>query len=363
LEGDLRKNGASSKFQLRYLVTLLVACAALPLLIFGCSSIMTYEKEDHLTKNEEFDQQVKIVDAEHPAVPKPADGGDVKKTEPGKFTAAKKTKKKHRKKKAENLVQPAIIPLAPQHHEPELEGDAGFIGRRPEKDPFQVGEKLRYNVTYLGMTAGSLTMELKPFAEVNGRKSYQYEISAQSKSIFSSIYALDDTVVNLIDFASLVPSVFTMHIKESSQLKEARAYFDRSKGIASYWEKKVTKSDGEKEKKLQWEIPDYSQNVFSAIFYMRVFQWDVGVENAFRVADDGQNLIFKAKGIRKEKIKTDAGEFEAIVVKPEIHLRGVAKPMGDIFVWLSNDEHKYVLRMEGKIKIGTLTVELAELHP
>ena len=360
----MRKTRASSKFQLRSLIILLVACTVLPLFIFGCSSILTYDKEDHLKKNEEFDQQVQIVDAEHPAAPKTEDGGDVKKKEAEQQASAAKKKKKHKhKKKVADLVQPVVVPEEPVHHEPDIEGEAGFIGRRPIKDPFQVGEKLRYDVTYLGMTAGSLTMELKPFAEVNGRKSYQYEMSAQSKSIFSSIYALDDKVVNLIDFDSLIPSVFTMHIKESSQLKEARAYFDRSKGLANYWEKKVTKSDGEKEKKLQWEIPDYSQNVFSAIFYMRVFPWDVGVENAFRVADDGQNLIFKAKGIRKEKIKTDAGEFEAIVVKPEIHLRGVAKPMGDIFVWLSNDEHKYVLRMEGKIKIGTLNVELVELHP
>jgi hypothetical protein len=211
------------------------------------------------------------------------------------------------------------------------------------------------------MTAGNLTMETKPYAEVNGKKSYQFQTSIVSRSIFASIYTLDDKSISLLDFESLVPSVFTLHIRESKQLKEARAYFDRSKGLATYWEKKVTAEEGEQEKKLEWEIPDYSQNVFSSFYYLRAFNWDVGTENAFRVADDGKNLIFRAKGIRKEKIKTDAGEFNAIVIKPEVQLRGVAQAMGDIFMWLSDDDRKFLLKFEAKIKIGSLSSEVIEL--
>jgi hypothetical protein len=332
-------------------------------LLLSCSSIMSYDRSEHLKNIDEFDQQVNIVNADHPAVTAPKPAPAPAETEKPVEAKPKKIKKKHKKTKAEDLIQPVVGPVVPTRKQPDLESDVGFVGRRPEKDPFRVGEMLRYDVTYLGMTAGSLILEVKPYAEVNGHKSYEYDMSAQTRSLFSSIYALEDKVINLIDFETLIPSVFTLHVKESSQLKEARALFDRTKGIATYWEKKVTKSDGEKEKKLQWEIPDYSQNVFSAIFYMRTFHWDIGTENAFRVADDGQNLIFKATALRKEKLKTDIGEFNTIVVKPEVHLRGVAKPMGDIFVWLSDDDRKYVLRMEGKIKIGTLNIEVVELKP
>ena len=123
----------------------------------------------------------------------------------------------------------------------------------------------------------------------------------------------------------------------------------------------MTAEEGEKEKRQEWEMLDYSQNVFSCFYYLRTFNWDIGVENAFRVTDDGKNLVFKAKGIRKEKIKTDAGEFNAIVIKPEVQLRGIAQAVGDIYMWLSDDERKFLLKFEAKIKIGSLYSEITEL--
>jgi hypothetical protein len=94
-----------------------------------------------------------------------------------------------------------------------------------------------------------------------------------------------------------------------------------------------------------------------------VFQWEVGKENAFHVADDEKNLIFRAKAVRKEHISTDAGEFDAIVIRPEIELKGKFNPVGDNYIWLSDDDRKYILRIESKIKIGTLVSEVTEIHP
>jgi hypothetical protein len=96
---------------------------------------------------------------------------------------------------------------------------------------------------------------------------------------------------------------------------------------------------------------------------MRIFQWKVGKEHAFRIADDGENIIFRGKAVRAEKIKTEAGEFNALVIKPEIEVKGLFKPMGDIFFWLSDDDRKYLLRVESKIKIGTLVTEAVEINP
>ena len=243
---------------------------------------------------------------------------------------------------------------------PELESDEGFDGRRPVVDPFKVGEKLVHEVTYYGVSAGTLEMENKPYAFVNGRKSYNWRIAIKSSTLFSKFYSVDDDVTVLVDFLDLVPSVFTMHLRETGQLKEARMLFE--KGKATYWEKKVTPKNGEENVKLEWEIPDYSQNLFSGIFYTRVFKWSVGTEHAFRVSDDNENLIFRGKAVKREKITTEVGEFDCIVIKPEIELKGKYKPVGDIFVWLTNDERRYVVRIESKIKIGSLVSQVIQLN-
>ena len=327
----------------------------LSIILVGCANqVLKYDKTEHLKKIDEFDQQV-IILTPGAALPTPSDVKKKSSLAKTKVKANSRTKAKTKKG-----VEPEAVSTK---HEPEIEGEAGFIGRRPIKDPYRVSEKIVYDVSYLGMTAGAMTIETLPFVEVNGRKSYQFKMSAQTRSFFSSIYNLDDYVMNLIDYETLIPSVFTLHVRETKQLREARYLFDRSKGQVTFWEKKVTEKDGEKETKLQWETPDFTQNVFSSLIYTRIFPWEVGGEHAFRVADNGQNLIFHAKAIRKEKIKLDSGEFDAIVLNPQVELRGIAKPMGEIYVWLSDDDRHYILKIEGKIKIGTLVFEAQKIDP
>jgi hypothetical protein len=200
-----------------------------------------------------------------------------------------------------------------------------------------------------------------PFAEVNGRKSYQFRTSIKTSSLFSSFYSVDDYVDAMVDAETLVPSIFSLHVKESKQLREAQMLFDWSKNQATYWEKKVTEKDGEEHKKQQWEILPYSQNVFSMAFYLRVFPWALGKEIKARVADSEKNMIFSAKAIRKEKLSTPVGEFDALVLEPKVELHGKFEQTGDIYIWISDDDRHFILRIESKIKIGTLVSEISEL--
>lgn len=292
---------------------------------------------------------------------KAADARVAKKTPPAtsKTKVPKTAPKSAKTSKAKGGAVSA--PAVPSRRQPELESEVGFEGRRPIKDPFRVGEKVVHQVHYFAVSAGQMTIEVKPFAQVNGKKSYHFGVGAKTSRWYSGIYSVDDKVSVLMDFETLVPSVYQLAVRETGQVKESRMLFQDGK--AMFWERKVTEKHGEEENKKEWDILDYSQNVFSAAFYLRVFDWQVGQENAFRVADDGENLIFRGKAIRRERISTDAGDFNAIVIQPQIELKGKFKPVGDIFIWLSDDDRKFILKIESKIKIGTLVSEVIELKP
>jgi hypothetical protein len=371
----------------RTLLFLIFAC----LLWMACAAkILKYEKAEALKENKEFDQQVHIVETApgdlEPAPPSAGDsspildsasktsddkkgkgksGKSAKANKTGKADAKTDSQKSGQKSDQKEAAAAETSAVSSEHakRQPEIESDEGFAGRRPLKDPFRVGEQVIHSVNYFKMQAGSLNLETRSFAMVNGKKNYQFRTTIKTSSFFSSFYSVDDYVDVLMDFEQLVPSVFTLHVKESAQLKEAQMLFDHQKGIATYWEKKVTDKNGEENKKQQWEILPYAQNVFSAAFYMRVFQWEVGKENAFHVADDEKNLTFRAKAIRKERISTEAGDFNAIVIRPEIELKGKFNPVGDNYIWLSDDDRKYILRIESKIKIGTLVSEVVQIKP
>ena len=351
------------------------------ILMFGCSSkFLKHDNEDQLKKIDEFDKKVKIEMEDEPA-PVPAAAASESKNEPrpvmtegtiavagkpvkGTVNAkadAKPIKVKKEKQKKEFVKADSKKSGKPARRQPELESDLGFDGRRPIKDPFRIGEKVVHAVNYYKVSAGTMTLEVKPFAKVDGKKSYHFEMTAKTSDWYSGIFSVEDKAKILMDYETMVPSVYILNVKESSQLKEARMLFENNK--ATYWEKRVTSKSGVEEKKQAWDLEEYTQSLYSAVFYMRAFQWEVGKEIAFRVADDNDNMIFKGQALRKERLKTKAGEFDAIVVKPQVELKGKFKQAGDIFIWLSDDDRKYILRIEAKIQIGSLVSEITELSP
>lgn len=368
------------------------AVIGLIVLQMGCAAqFVKYEKAEELKQNTEFENSVKIVkpqeveaDAaattESLEAPKAVTTLDPK-SKTTKKSAAKNEIKSDKTTQAKSDVKPAqkfrssknkadkkqAVTSAQSEEkksplrEPELEDAEGFSGRRPLVDPFKVGEEVVHEVSYFKVKAGTLKLKVDPYAIVNNKKAYNFVTEINSSSVFSSFYSVDDRTEALVDFDTLSAITYTLHVKESGQLREGRSFFDYDKHVASYWEKKYTKTKGHEEKKQEWELLPFSQNVFSAIFYMRVFQWKVGKEISFRVSHDNESIVFKGTAVREEVLDTDAGKFNAIVIKPQISVKGAFKPMGDIYVWLSNDERKYILRIESSIKIGTLVSEVVEI--
>ncbi len=340
-------------------------------------------KEEEFKKNVEFDEKVKIKElpdtssdvADIPSGPLFSKDESTKtpdkvaaKTGDDKSKASvakkgKKTKKTKAEKAAEKKAEEAAKTEVPPAAEPEIEDKEGMAGRRPVKDPFRVGEEVIHELHYFKVAAGELRLKVGPFVEVNGRKSYTFTTELESSSMFSSFYSVKDSATTYVDYLQFVPHVFTLTVKESGQIKDAKGLFDIQNNKATYWEKKFTKKNGEEEQRKEWEIPPFSQNVYSAAYYMRLFKWEIGKEYSFRVADAGENIVFKGKAIRKEKLDTEIGEFNAIVIKPEISVKGIFKPIGDIYFWLSDDEHKYILRIESSIKIGTIVSEVIKINP
>ncbi|MBC7742990.1 MAG: DUF3108 domain-containing protein [Bdellovibrionaceae bacterium] len=338
----------------------------------SCSSkFLKYEKAEQLAKNSEFENKVKII--ETPEVASTTPSSDVstasKSTQASipitttttTTTTIKKTTKRSNTKKAAAAELAAAIPTERQ---PTLEDNEGFSNvRRPLADPFRVGERVVHSVSYFTAHAGTLTFSVKPYVQVNGRRSYNFVTDIQSSQLFSSFYSAEDRVETYVDYEDLVPHVFKLKIKESGQLKEAQSYFDQQTLKANYWENKYTEKDGHEEKKQAWDLLPYSQNAFSSIYYMRIFKWQIGKEYAFRVSDDGKNVIFKGKALERITLDTKAGQFKAIKIRAEIVSRGALSQTGDLLLWISDDEHRYILRIEAKIKIGTLVSEVTSIHP
>lgn len=377
------------------LKSLILLCSSV-LFFSACSTMdfLKYDKEELLRQNKEFDKQVVIQEASEPA-PQPevaapaattsshdqtvaaqAAGSAVEFKKNQTAEAGSKTKPTAKEKKvtvnkpgskgttAKSAKTDPKAEIKPTTRQPDIEDSAGFTGtsRSPDVNPFRVGEKVTHSVRYFSAEAGTLNLEVRPYVVVNGQKSYNFFIGLKTSSLFSKFYSVDDTVQTFLDYEDMVPYVFKINVRESGKLAQAHSYFDQKTLKANFWEKKYTEKGGEEETKKAWDILPFSQNAFSGIFYMRIFEWKIGKEYSFRVSDDEKNVVFKGTALAKEKLETDAGTFNAIKIRANILSRGALTQVGDLLLWVSDDDRKFILRIEAKIKIGTLVSEVVQIQ-
>jgi hypothetical protein len=358
-----------SRFLVIGLVALLPSCA---------SKVLHYEHMEALNTNEEYSEKIKVKELPQPsptpsATPSPSSSSSGMNESEKTATQAKETKKQKREKKLAQRkkkksktpdVRPKIeVVVKDGPRQPDLEDSEGFDGRRPMKDPFRPGENVDLAITYLRMTAGHLNVKVMPFIEVNGAKAYHFQVTAKSNDFFSHFYGVDDVADTYLNFESMLPYNLETRVRESKQLKDIRSFIDHDKLKADYWEKKVTKAHGEEKKKLQWDILPFTQNVISAAFYMRVFNYVPGKTLQFRVTDEGKNIIAKIHVLRKEKLSTAIGTLDTIVARPEFQVDGIFKPVGEILFWLTDDDRKFIVRIESAIKIGTIVAKVTNIEP
>jgi hypothetical protein len=357
-------------------------------LVFGCSTTKNKPPPSHaLQKNDEFEQQVEIKEV-------PIDSqkelgsivGEAKTAAKTEKKTQKKTKKSNKKEtqvkesrskdksKSITATQTATVDyaaapvkseaVAPKVRLPLFEDHEGFEpgSRRPIKDPFHVNEKVVLDCNYMGASVGSLTLEVMPFVEVNNKKSYRWVGRLRTNDFFSKIFLVDDSMEVLSDYETLVPTAYRLHVKEEKQLKESRALYKSETNEATYWEKKWTEKDGDTNKKQQWIMEPFAQNYFSTLFYIRVFKYDViGKDYMFMLSENEKNTHFKNTVIRKEKLKTDLGTFDTIVLKPQSDAEGAFKPVGDSYIWVTDDDRKMIVKIEAALKFGTLVFELKSI--
>ena len=322
----------------------------------GCAAhFLQHDHAEQILANDEYEQRVQITEnvappaSVEPAVAAPA--------------PTPKTKKGRRVKK-EKVVAPKATAKskAVLRRQPDIEDEVGFDGRRPKVDPFRVGEKVTLDISYFLVHAGEVEVEVKPFAVVNGRKAYHFELNAKSNSFFSRIYAVEDRAVSYVDFETMRPFNLQISIKESKQLAEARTLFDWDKLEADYWQKRITKEKGERSKKMNWKIESYAQNVISAAYYLRTFQLEPGKKLAFRVADEGKNIVFTGTVLRRETIESPVGPLKTVVIQPQVTVDGIFSPMGEVFIWLTDDDRKFLVQLQTKIKIGSVMAKLKSIE-
>jgi hypothetical protein len=239
-----------------------------------------------------------------------------------------------------------------------------YPSRRPPVDPIWPGERETYDITYIGISAGEFVTEVLPFKSVAGRKVYHLRGSAVSSKVFSLFYRLNDSVESFWDFEGLFSHRFHLLLDETKQARDALELNDSEKSQTYYWNRWKHRDRDFVETKQFGEMPPFGQDSISALYYLRTIPLKDGDVITFPVVSEAKHWEAVITVVRRERMDSPLGRgTTCVVLKLDTRFQGVLQKRGDSFLWLTDDDRRFPIRLEAKVRIGTVVAELKKIEP
>jgi hypothetical protein len=214
-----------------------------------------------------------------------------------------------------------------------------FATLKPTHVPFGAGEKMVFSVQYGLVNAGEATLEVRNLAALDGKPCYRIVSDARTNDFFSKFFEVRDRYESYMDTTNLYSLRYEKHVREGKFKRDDVVDFDQIGHRAVYKNKKVP-------------IPPRTQDVLSAMYYVRTLPLEPGQSISIANHTDGKNYPLIVKVLGRERVKVDAGEFDCIVVEPILRGPGVFQQKGRLTVWLTDDQRRMPVLMKSKVVIG-----------
>lgn len=213
-----------------------------------------------------------------------------------------------------------------------------------------LGEKLRFQVSWGGMTAGYADMMCLP--DGNGAL---IRTVATANSAIQYMYPVFDTLESRV-LMSGYPTRFDKRVHEGSYWANFRTVFNRTNNTAVV--SGTSKGKGPKPDSTLATSPD-AHDLLSAFYAFRRMDLRIGQTSRLNILDNRK--FYKDVEIhclRKEVVEVPAGKFECLVIEPKIHAEALFKSKGSLTIWLTNDARRIPVRMESRISMGRIRCDL-----
>ena len=211
----------------------------------------------------------------------------------------------------------------------------------------RVPEKLLFDVIWGGwsfnwVNAGKATLELLP---TDSATTWQIRSRAWSNGFFQTFYPVRDTVVSLIDSRGIYPVRFDKHLHEGNYKASISATYDQARHTLSMQD-------------TVFPIEPFTHDVLSAFYFIRTQHLVAGDTLELAAVSGKKKYSLKVLCHGRETIEVPAGTFKTLVVEPVLKEDGLFKAKGKLTIWVTDDEAHIPVKMQSKIPVGSIKVEL-----
>ena len=233
------------------------------------------------------------------------------------------------------------------------EGQSEEVFVKVKNNSFQVGEKLTFSIGYEFVPAGKSILSVDGISEINGRSVYQITSRTRSYRFFDPFFKVRDEITTYLDANTFQSIKFRKKLREGSYSYDYSVDFNPDSMNAV-----STSPNGTR----LVEIPEFTLDVLSAMYYMRTLDLKIGRTVTVTVLDNEKLYPLDIRIVRRERISTRAGTFDCLVIIPELKSGGLFKNEGRITAWVTDDHRKIPVLMKSKAIIGDIIVELQKVE-
>jgi len=230
----------------------------------------------------------------------------------------------------------------------------GIIGARHD---FRVGEKLTYEIKWMGVPVGLAYFNIKEIVEVNGRECYHIIVVVKSNTFLSKIYRVEDEFHSYIDKEKLYSLRFIKKQSEGNYRSHEVVDYDQEAHKAVY---RSLRNGSVKE----FTIPENTQDDLSAIYCFRIQDIDLSKKISLPVNADEKNWNLEIRILERGSMNLSRiGSVDAIEVEPVvISTEGKKLQKGRLWIWFAADENRIPLAAKAKAAIvGTVSAVLTDV--
>ncbi|MDD2653493.1 MAG: DUF3108 domain-containing protein [Candidatus Omnitrophica bacterium] len=205
------------------------------------------------------------------------------------------------------------------------------------KKLFNIGEKITFKITWLGVPVGTVISEIKGIEIIRGKESYRIELTAETNPVMSAVFPVRDKFISFMDIKTLGTLRHEVNRKEGFYRKQAFTDFYPEQNYA-YFKNSLDGSE------KTFKIPDTPQDTLTAFYYLRTLNISLGDTVTYNIINSEKIYTIYANIVKKEFIKLkNLGTFDAFLIKPKAELEGKETTRGSAIGYFSADSKRLPL--------------------
>lgn len=201
----------------------------------------------------------------------------------------------------------------------------------------------------MGIPCGEVVMTVSDLTTYRGRPVYVLNAHLYTNRAFSLFYSISDTLTSYVDAEGIFSWKYIKEIQETKDSSLEVVEYDQVNGT---WTK-----NGQP----QGEILPFTQDLLSAVYYLRALNWnDIGDTIWTPVNDTKKNYHMTFELDKQKRLRVLNDWVTARVGRPVVQLEGKYKSIGNNEVWFTDDDSRIPVLIKCNIRLGNIYAKLVE---